>query len=499
MRVSDLKQKSWLSVLSIPLVTILQLGCSPQQTSAQQGRETLEEVAQAMGGLDALRAIENITRQGTAQTSSLRHGRLSTESAWVQPARPFNQTIDFTVPREITFRISGGVVSMADGVKGGYRDIAGRTLTTLDASQLGEYRTEWNRDIARFLVHALGEESEIEAISESILEGQPQQVVHVRYIDGILYKVSVQDSSHLISKLEFTEAHPRYGDLDRERIFSDYQEVGNLKLPFSVVYKDMGEVAQVREWSEISVNDELQENLFEIPEAIRESVQSLAQIEAIQMTPTELAPGVYFGETKGMNSMWVEFEDFVTVVEGPNNEKQSLETLRQIRETIGEKPIRYLVTTHHHEDHNGGIRTYAAQGTTIITHVKSEPAIREHLAYPFTLAPDRFSQSQQEPKIELITDGKTISDGTRNLEVVYVPTPHADSNLLIYLPRERLVFQSDMFSILRGETGTPRAPAQAKALYDAVTQAGWRVDQIVPGHGRLSKWSELVAGLEASK
>ena len=324
-------------------------------------------------------------------------------------------------------------------------------------------------------------------------------MVHVRYIDGVLYKVSVQDSSHLISKLEFTEAHPRFGDLTRERIFSDYREVGNLKLPFSVVYKDMGEVAQVREWTEISVNDELQENLFEIPEALRESVQSLAQTEAIQMTPTELAPGVYFGETKGMNSMWVEFENFVVVVEGPNNEKQSLETIRQIRETIGEKPIRYLVTTHHHEDHNGGIRTYAAQGTTIITHLKSEPAIREHLAYPFTLAPDRFSQSQQEPKIELITDGKTISDGTRNLEVVYVPTPHADSNLLIYLPRERLVFQSDMFSILRGETGTPRAPAQAKALYDAVTQAGWRVDQIVPGPGRLSTWSELVAGLEASK
>ena len=64
MRVSDLKQEYWLSVLAISLMTILQLGCAAQQTSAQQGRETLEEAAQAMGGLDALRAIENITRQG---------------------------------------------------------------------------------------------------------------------------------------------------------------------------------------------------------------------------------------------------------------------------------------------------------------------------------------------------------------------------------------------------------------------------------------------------
>ncbi len=499
MRTSDLKQEYGLFVLTVLMITILQLGCAAQQTPAQQGRETLEEAAQAMGGLDAPGAVENLTRQGTIQRNSLRHGRLSSESAWVQPARPFNQTIDFTVPREITLSTSGGIASMADDVKGGYRNLSGGRVSPMDALRLGGFRTNWNRDIARFLVHALGEGSEIEAVSVSSVEGQPHNVVHVRYIDGILYKVSVHHSSHLISKLEFTEAHPRFGDLTRERIYSDYREIGNIKLPFSVVLKDMGEVAQVWEWSEISVNDELQEDLFEIPEAIRASVQSEAQVDAIQMTATEVAKGVYFGETKGMNSMWVEFEDFVTVVEGPNNEKQSLETLRQIRETIGEKPIRYLVTTHHHEDHNGGIRTYAAQGATIITHVKSEPTIREHLAYPFTLEPDRFAQSQQEPKIELITDGKTISDGTRTLEVVHVPTPHADTNLLVYLPRERLVFQSDMFTLREGQTQIPAVAPRAKALYDAVTQAGWRVDQIVPGHGRLSKWSELVAGVKASE
>ena len=75
-----------------------------------------------------------------------------------------------------------------------------------------------------------------------------------------------------------------------------------------------------------------------------------------------MAEGVYFGEGVGMNNMWVEFEDFILVAEGPNNEVQSLEVLRQIRETVGDKPIRYLVTSHHHSDHTGGIRTYAAEG-----------------------------------------------------------------------------------------------------------------------------------------
>lgn len=129
----------------------------------------------------------------------------------------------------------------------------------------------------------------------------------------------------------------------------------------------MGLTTQVLEWSEVTINNELQEDLFQIPERIQKRVSFLTQSDTMPVEPTELAEGVYFGEGKGMNTMWVDFEEFILVVEGPNDEVQSLETMRQIRETVGEKPIRYLVTTHHHEDHNGGIRTYAANGVTIIT------------------------------------------------------------------------------------------------------------------------------------
>jgi glyoxylase-like metal-dependent hydrolase (beta-lactamase superfamily II) len=113
--------------------------------------------------------------------------------------------------------------------------------------------------------------------------------------------------------------------------------------------------------------------------------------------------------------------------------------------------------------------------------------------------PDRLSQSQQEPQIETVEDRRTITDGTRTVELLHVPNSHADGYLAIYLPRERLIFQSDMLSILQGETGDPVLRPYSKEFYDAVSQARWRVDRIVPGHGRLADWSELAEALQSAE
>ncbi len=197
--------------------------------------------------------------------------------------------------------------------------------------------------------------------------------------------------------------------------------------------------------------------------------------------------------------MWVEFEDFILVADGPTNEMQSLEVIRQIRNTVGDKPIRYVVTTHHHADHQGGIRTYAAEGATIVTHALNEAVMREFLTRPHTLKPDRYSQSNREPQIELVTDRRTITDGSRTVEIMHLPNPHTDGYLVIYLPQEKLIFESDLFEILEGEAWPPLVRPEAKVFYEAVTEAGWKVDRIVSGHGRVVEWQELIDAIQASE
>ncbi|MDA2934705.1 MBL fold metallo-hydrolase [Acidobacteria bacterium AH-259-D05] len=499
----DLKLQHLPLALSISFLVLFQLNCTAP-TPAEQGRQVLEEAAEAMGGLEALDGIDNITREGNSQRSSLGQGHVTTDRLLVGRPSPFKQIIDFTVPREVDLSGSREVPTVADWEKGGYRNVFGMALRPLEPQQLRGTKTEWDRDIAKFLVHALGDGSTIDGISEGTVEGKPHQVVTLKFIDGTDYKVYVDDTTHLITKLEFTEDRNPYGDVAKERIFEQYLEVGNLTLPFTETTKEMGELTQMREWSNIAVNGELSEEQFQIPEELQERAQEIGHADTILVVPSKLADGVYFGESMHMNNMWVEFEDFIVVVEGPGNEMHSLEVIRHIRETVGDKPIRYLITTHHHSDHTGGIRTYVGEGATVVTHANNEEVIREILTRPHTLKPDHLALSGQEPQIEVVEDTHTITDGKRTIELMHVPNPHANGYLAIYLPKERLFFESDMFQI-QGDhwqvvlDDTPRVPEEGKILYQAVTKAGWRPSQIVPGHGIILPWKLLADTVKASE
>ena len=52
--------------------------------------------------------------------------------------------------------------------------------------------------------------------------------------------------------------------------------------------------------------------------------------------------------------------------------------------------------------------------------------------------------------------GRTIEDGSRRLEVIQVgANPHTDENLVVWLPRERLLFQGDLFYYAEGSAFPP--------------------------------------------
>jgi hypothetical protein len=173
--------------------------------------------------------------------------------------------IDFTVPRELNLSGEREIIQVADAKKGGYRSVQGRALRPLEPWQMDRYRTEWGRDIAKFLVHALGDGSALEDYSQTVIDDKPYHVVDVRFVDGVLYKVYMGHGTDVISKLEFSEDRNPYGDLAKERIFDHYLEVGNITLPFTETTKEMDEITQALEWSVITLDEELPEDRFQIP------------------------------------------------------------------------------------------------------------------------------------------------------------------------------------------------------------------------------------------
>ena len=103
-----------------------------------------------------------------------------------------------------------------------------------------------------------------------------------------------------------------------------------------------------------------------VPEAVRQ-----AQPLPMTVTADRLADGVYLLGGGPANSVAVEFKNFVAVFEAPTSEARSLAVIERIVTLMPDKPIRFLINTHQHFDHIGGIRTYLHIGATIITQRKN--------------------------------------------------------------------------------------------------------------------------------
>src|SRR5208282_4983982 len=119
----------------------------------------------------------------------------------------------------------------------------------------------------------------------------------------------------------------------------------------------------------------------------------------------------------------------------------------EIKKVIPNKPIRYVINTHAHYDHAGGLRTYVAQGATIVTHETNKPFFERVWARPRTLAPDLLSKTPRPATFETVSDKKVMTDGNKTIEIYFMKgTSHNVANMLVYMPKEGLVFWGDGYN-----------------------------------------------------
>jgi glyoxylase-like metal-dependent hydrolase (beta-lactamase superfamily II) len=223
----------------------------------------------------------------------------------------------------------------------------------------------------------------------------------------------------------------------------------------------------------------------------------------VRVETHKLAEGVYLLGGGSHNSAAVEFEDFVAVFEAPLDEARSLAVIDEIVRLMPDKPIRWVVNSHQHFDHVGGLRAYMHVGATIITHFKNYEFLkRDVLNYAQrTLAPDMVSlwpptELAEGYYYEAIRENFIVSDGTRNLNVHYVnPLSHVEGMLIAYLPREKLLFEADLLDT--NQPSPPEPTRDHRSFYDAVVKLGLEVDRIVPVHGSPVAWTDFASRFAA--
>jgi glyoxylase-like metal-dependent hydrolase (beta-lactamase superfamily II) len=170
-------------------------------------------------------------------------------------------------------------------------------------------------------------------------------------------------------------------------------------------------------------------------------------VQTLSVQSEKVADGVFYLKGGTHHSVAVEFADHVVVIEGPLNEQRSLAVIAEVNKLIPSKPIRYLVNTHHHFDHSGGLRTYVNEGATVVTHEINKEFYEKAFSAPRTLNPDRLALSKKKATIETVGDKKVLSDGTRLLELHLVKgSPHNSGILLAFLPKQKILIEVDVYN-----------------------------------------------------
>ena len=273
-------------------------------------------------------------------------------------------------------------------------------------------------------------------------------------------------------------ANPVYGDMTYEMRYTQYKDYNGVMFPGLIhVHQGDPRINTGENYFQVYIKDvqpNLVVNKIPVPEVVR-----TAKLDPVKVDTQKLADHVWLLGGGPLNSVLVEFKDFVAVVEAPQNEARSLAVMEEVHKLVPGKMIRYVVNTNHHMGYAGGLRTYFSQGTTVVTHESNKDYYVGILFSPFprTLAPDRmtiynpmYMISRRPPPIQTVggttmMGGTVISDDERQMQIWHVqdmayevgesylkiPGPslargnHSADMLMAYLPKEKILINADLY------------------------------------------------------
>jgi len=275
------------------------------------------------------------------------------------------------------------------------------------------------------------------------------------------------------------------GDTPVETVFTDYRDFAGRTFPGRIQRSQGGHPVLALDVSDVTANPAVD---IAVPDAVRSFTPTPVRAES-----EVLAPGVFYITGGSHHSLAVEQADHIVVVEAPLNEERSLAVIAKVKELIPGKPIRYLVNSHAHFDHSGGLRTYVDEGATIVTHDANKAFYETAWAAPRTLKADRLAGSKKGATFQTFTDKTVLTDGKRSIEVHAIAgNGHNDAFAMVYFPAEKLLSEADAYSTPAPNAPPPAVPNPfAVNLHDNIVRLKLDVARLAPIHGRVGPLAEL--------
>jgi cyclase len=158
-------------------------------------------------------------------------------------------------------------------------------------------------------------------------------------------------------------------------------------------------------------------------------------------------------------------------------ERNVPEILAKVK-AISDKPIRYVLNTHHHGDHTGGNRKLMEMPIEFIIQKNARA--------------NMMKASQPGPPRITFSDETAVYLGGKEVHARYLGRGHTNGDAVIYFPAHKVIHTGDLFG-----TGAPiidYANGGSGLAWINTVDEILKIDfeKIIPGHGNISTRADLV-------
>jgi glyoxylase-like metal-dependent hydrolase (beta-lactamase superfamily II) len=322
------------------------------------------------------------------------------------------------------------------------------------------------------------------------------------------------DSANLVQKVEVMISHDFLGDIKWDAQFTDWKDFAGVKFPGKIVQRQWDPKIFELTVSNVRLNDQV--NLTPTAPAGGRGGAGAGKGAPAGPGAAKGGPGAAKGGpggagaakggpaaapaglsedlgggfwlvTGGYATIVADFKDYVMLVELGSDDARTEQVLAEAKRLVPGKPIRYVINTHFHFDHTGGLRAAVAAGITIVTHQGNKGLFEKVMANPHKLIPDRLEMTTPRPvaKVEYVGDKHVFTDGTHTIETYRVEgSSHSDANLVVWLPQQKILLNGDEFNVGAAEPTAPvdNPNSYQVNLYNQVRRLGLDVERHIPVH-----------------
>jgi hypothetical protein len=390
-------------------------------------------------------------------------------------------------------------------------DAKGSTATS--GNRIAAQLRELERTSPTLLLKVLDDTKNVAAAGAQKLGNETLPAIS--YTDmGTKFTILFDPKTHLPAAIRTLDDDNISGDSNYDLVLSDWKTVGGVKVAHTLTFNlnDL-EVAKVT-YMEVAANPSIADAAFVPTDAVKTAAKAPAtgsvpyqwvlrrialgrflDADTVFYPPNappkmvELGPNVQQVVTGSANNLIVDMKDGLAIFDAPVGEIQSKWVIDAAKAKYPGKPIKYLILTHHHMDHTGGMRTYAAEGATIVVPSPDKAYFEKDLKATHTIVPDALQRAPKQIEIIEVKDQLTLKDDGGEIRLYRIDNPHVDGMLLGHVVKDNVVWVTDLYSPGRDtakNVGNTSVAAAVKKL--GITGAIF-----AGGHGSNGKQSDLDA------